>query len=153
MAKQLLSPIPNYSTTTANGSRVSCAGRCLPIRLGSPVSVATVIPIALPPSCPIRSIFTNPGTAWSHCAYVRIGIESFSSDPDWVWLRPRSSIAPLSGARRLSIAAADMTTSVPTSPSSRAARPGPCPSPSGWTSSSASRSSWSPHGAGSKSVP
>ena len=45
MAKQLLSPIPNCSTTTANGSRVSCAGRCLPIRLGYPVSATVAAPV------------------------------------------------------------------------------------------------------------
>ena len=42
MTKQLQGPIPNYSTTTANGSRSSCGCRCLPIPLGCPVSVATV---------------------------------------------------------------------------------------------------------------
>ncbi|MFW5475095.1 hypothetical protein ACOCJ5_17425 [Knoellia sp. CPCC 206450] len=29
-----LGPVPHYSTTTRNGTRVSCGGCCLPIPLG-----------------------------------------------------------------------------------------------------------------------
>jgi len=38
-------PIPNYSTTTANGTRVSCAGCCLPLPLGC---LASVLAVAAP---------------------------------------------------------------------------------------------------------
>jgi len=42
-----LGPIPNYSTTTANGTRVSCAGCCLPLPLGCLASVvAVLVPLA-----------------------------------------------------------------------------------------------------------
>ena len=38
-----LGPIPNYSTTTANGTRVSCMGCCLPLPLGCLASVLAVL--------------------------------------------------------------------------------------------------------------
>ncbi|GAA4714678.1 hypothetical protein GCM10025782_08850 [Pedococcus ginsenosidimutans] len=42
-----LGPIPNYSATTANGTRVSCAGCCLPLPLGCLASVvALLVPLA-----------------------------------------------------------------------------------------------------------
>lgn len=43
-------PIPRYSTTTSNGTRVSCAGCCLPLPLGcltSVVAVAAPLTLAL----------------------------------------------------------------------------------------------------------
>jgi hypothetical protein len=42
-------PVPRYSTTTANGTRVSCMGCCLPLPLGcltSMVAVAAPITVA-----------------------------------------------------------------------------------------------------------
>jgi hypothetical protein len=37
-----LGPIPHYSTTTPNGTRVSCGGCCLPIPIGCLATVAAV---------------------------------------------------------------------------------------------------------------
>jgi hypothetical protein len=38
-----LGPIPNYSTTTSSGTRVSCFGCCLPLPLGCLASVVAVL--------------------------------------------------------------------------------------------------------------
>ena len=38
-----LGPIPSYSGTTANGTRVSCMGCCLPLPLGCLASVVAVL--------------------------------------------------------------------------------------------------------------
>lgn len=40
-----LGPIPNYTATTSNGTRISCGGCCLPIPLGC---LATVLAVAVP---------------------------------------------------------------------------------------------------------
>ena len=51
-------PIPRYSTTTSNGTRVSCAGCCLPLPLGCLMSVVAVVaPLAL---AAIRSRRSRP---------------------------------------------------------------------------------------------
>ena len=43
-----LAPFPGYSGTTANGTRVSCTGCCLPIPLGCLTTlVAVATPVAL----------------------------------------------------------------------------------------------------------
>jgi hypothetical protein len=42
-----MGPVPHYSTTTANGTRVSCAGCCLPLPLGCLTGVvAVLVPLA-----------------------------------------------------------------------------------------------------------
>jgi hypothetical protein len=38
-------PIPRYSSTTSSGTRVSCAGCCLPLPLGC---LTTVVAVAAP---------------------------------------------------------------------------------------------------------
>lgn len=63
-------------------------------------------PDALPPLWPTRSISTNPGTASSHSAQVRIGIWDFNSVPGLVWDRPRDIILKRSGPSRRSFVAA-----------------------------------------------
>ena len=40
-----LGPIPSYSTTTSNGTKVSCGGCCLPIPIGC---LATVVAVSAP---------------------------------------------------------------------------------------------------------
>ena len=40
-----LGPIPHYSTTTRNGTNVSCGGCCLPIPVGC---LTTVVAVATP---------------------------------------------------------------------------------------------------------
>jgi hypothetical protein len=40
-----LMPVPRYSTTTSNGTHVSCGGCCLPLPLGC---LATVVGMAVP---------------------------------------------------------------------------------------------------------
>src|SRR3954462_6958686 len=55
------------------------------------VRVKQNCPEATPPSCPPRSISTNPGTASSQSAQVLIGIWDFNSDPGLVCDRPRST--------------------------------------------------------------
>jgi len=57
------------------------------------------------------AISTKPGTASSHCAQVRIGIASLSSDPGLVRLRPRRLIAARAGANRRSIVEAPIASS------------------------------------------
>src|SRR5664279_177718 len=69
------------------------------------VRVKQCSPDALPPSWPTRSISTNPGTASSQSAQVRIGICDFSSVPGLVWDRPRESSFARSGASWRSIVA------------------------------------------------
>ncbi len=60
-----------------------------PVAMSVTVRVKQNSPKLLPPSWPTRSISTNPGTASSHSAQVRIGIWDFSSVPGLVWDRPR----------------------------------------------------------------
>src|SRR5699024_11506377 len=60
---------------------------------------------ALPPSWPTKSISTNPGTASSHSAHVRIGIWLLSNEPGLVCDRPRASILARSGASLRSMVA------------------------------------------------
>src|SRR5699024_467348 len=63
-----------------------------PVLMSVTVRVKQYSPEALPPSWPTRSISTNPGTASSHSAQVRMGICDFNRDPGLVWDRPLGSI-------------------------------------------------------------
>ena len=76
-----------------------------PVAMSVISSVKQNSPLLLPPSWPTRSISTNPGTASSHSAHVRIGIESFNSVPGLVCDRPSSVSFAQSALRRRSIVA------------------------------------------------
>ena len=65
------------------------------------------------------SISTNPGTASSQSAQVRIGIWDFNNEPGLVCERPRTVILARSPASRRSIVAALMPTSKAASASDR----------------------------------
>ncbi|MDQ0854929.1 hypothetical protein QFZ79_003040 [Arthrobacter sp. V4I6] len=60
-----------------------------PVEMSVTVRVKQNSPKLLPPSWPTRSISTNPGTASSHSAQVRIGIWDFRRVPGLVCDRPR----------------------------------------------------------------
>ncbi len=57
---------------------------------------------------PTRSISTRPGAASSHCAHVRIGIDSFNNDPGFVSERHLTCNFARSCASRRSIVASDI---------------------------------------------
>jgi hypothetical protein len=85
-------PISSSAATThfwallaPNGSPSS------PTRCRSPSGCGRAHRPRSPPSCPTRSISTNPGTASSHCAHVRISIASLSSGAVWCGYAPAGS--------------------------------------------------------------
>ncbi|WP_346231471.1 hypothetical protein [Parafrigoribacterium mesophilum] len=94
-----------------------------PVAMSVTVRVKQNSPEALPPSWPTRSISTNPGTASSQSAQVRIGICDFSSVPGLVCDRPRASSLARSGASLRSIVAALIRTNKAASASVRSNSP------------------------------
>jgi hypothetical protein len=94
-----------------------------PVAISVTVRVKQNCPEATPPSCPTRSISTNPGTASSQSAQVLTGIWDFSSDPGLVCDRPRSTSFARSGPSFRSIVAALIRISSTASASVRSSSP------------------------------
>jgi len=94
-----------------------------PVAMSVTVRVKQCSPDALPPSWPTRSISTNPRTASSHSAQVRIRICDFNSVPGLVWDRSRDIIVSRSGPSRRSIVGALMRTNRAASASVRSNSP------------------------------
>jgi hypothetical protein len=65
-----------------------------PVAMSVTVRVKQNLPDAVPPSWPTRSISTNPGTASSYSAQIRMGRRDFSRVPSFVWDRPRHQLRP-----------------------------------------------------------
>ena len=82
-----------------------------PVAMSVTVRVQACSPAAWPPSWLTRSISTNPGTASSQSAHVRIGIWLLSRLPGLVRERPRAAYFLRSGANRRSMVAADIPAS------------------------------------------
>ena len=118
-------PITCWSASNTHLAALFCTERFTvhPVAMSVTVKVKQNSPLLLPPSWPTRSISTNPGTASSQSAQVRIGIWDFSSVPGFVWDRPRDIIRARSGASLRSIVAALIRTSRAASASLRTSSP------------------------------